>query len=84
MSAVSELSGLKRLHAKEVMNLLDVKKSVFYAGIASGRYPKPDGTDGVRPFWRVDTLHVFLAAPAKGHAIDCTAVSDCAGAEDQP
>ncbi len=56
-----ELNNLARLRAKEVMTLIGVKKSVFYKGIGSGRYPKPDGIDGRMPFWKTETVRAFLA-----------------------
>jgi predicted DNA-binding transcriptional regulator AlpA len=60
INRVAALPLSPRLRAHDVMQLLGVKKSIFYEGMASGRYPKPDGKDGKMPWWRVETIKPYL------------------------
>ena len=49
-----------RLRVANLLSLLGVSHSTFYAGLKKGRYPKPDGKDGTLPFWNTDTVKAFL------------------------
>jgi len=49
-----------RLRVAHLMALLGVSHSTLYAGIASARYPKPDGMDGRIPYWRTQTVRSLL------------------------
>lgn len=51
-----------RVRVKHWLALLSVSHSTFYAGMQTGRYPKPDGYDGKFPFWRTSTVRDFLEA----------------------
>jgi hypothetical protein len=55
-----DLSGVARLRVRDVVKLLNVSRATFYEGVRSGRYPKADGYDEKRPFWRAGTLQDFL------------------------
>lgn len=50
-----------RLRVAHVLAILGISHSTFYAGVKSGRYPKPDGMDGSLPFWMTKTIKTFLA-----------------------
>lgn len=50
-----------RLRVAQVLGYLGVSHSTFYAGMKSGRYPKPDGYDGRMPFWMTGTVKHFLS-----------------------
>ena len=49
-----------RVRVKHMLALLSVAHSTFYAGIQTGRYPKPDGHDGKFPYWKTSTVRDFL------------------------
>jgi hypothetical protein len=49
-----------RLRVANLLAILNVSHSTFYAGVKSGRYPSPDGRDGSFPFWRTSTIRAFL------------------------
>ena len=49
-----------RLRVAHLLSLLSVSHSTLYAGIKSGRYPKPDGIDGKIPFWNTSTIRLLL------------------------
>lgn len=49
-----------RLRAANVFTILGISHSTFYAGIKTGRYPKPDGYDGNMPYWKTETIRLFL------------------------
>lgn len=49
-----------RLRVANLLAILNVSHSTLYAGVKSGRYPKPDGRDGSFPFWRTSTIRAFL------------------------
>lgn len=59
-AAVSPLVGPERLRIADVLELLKVSRSTFYARLATGRYPPADGKDGSIPFWRASTIRTFL------------------------
>jgi len=54
------LDQLGRLRVFHLIALLAVSRSTLYAGIASGRYPKPDGKDGRMPYWLTSNIKAFL------------------------
>lgn len=49
-----------RLRVAHVLSLLAVSHSTLYAGMRSGRYPKPDGFDGKVPYWKTESIRAFL------------------------
>lgn len=49
-----------RLRVAHLLSLLGISHSTLYSGIATGRYPRPDGHDGKLPFWRTETIRSFL------------------------
>jgi len=49
-----------RLRVSHLTALLAVSRSTLYAGIASGRYPQPDGKDGKMPYWLTSTVREYL------------------------
>jgi predicted DNA-binding transcriptional regulator AlpA len=49
-----------RLRVSNLTALLAVSRSTLYAGIASGRYPKPDGKDGRMPYWLTSNIKAFI------------------------
>lgn len=57
-----DLNQPGRLRVAHVMSLLGISHSTLYAGIKTGRYPKPDGKDGKLPFWNTTTIASFLKA----------------------
>lgn len=52
-----------RLYTGHLLSIIQVAHSTFHSGVKSGRFPKPDGYDGNRPFWNTETVRVFLAMP---------------------
>lgn len=57
-----DLSQLGRLRVANMLAILNVSHSAFYAGLKTGRYPSPDGRDGSFPFWMTSTIKAFLEA----------------------
>lgn len=55
-----DLSQPGRLSVGNMLALFNVSAATFYAGLNSGRYPKPDGYDGRRPFWKTATALAAL------------------------
>lgn len=49
-----------RLRVAHMLSLLSVCHSTFYDGVATGRYPPPDGYDGRMPYWNTETVRNFL------------------------
>lgn len=49
-----------RLRVANLMAIFNVSHTTLYAGISSGRYPKPDGRDGSFPYWMTSTIKAFL------------------------
>jgi hypothetical protein len=64
------LEQFARLRVKDLTRLLAVGHTQFYAGLKSGRYPRPDGRDGKRPYWTVRSVREFLTPPLQGGADD--------------
>jgi len=54
-----------RLRVAHLLSLLSVSHSTLYAGIKSGRYPKPDGIDGKIPFWWTSTVRPMCGSDSK-------------------
>lgn len=49
-----------RLRVANLMHLLSVSHAHLYQGMTCGLYPKPDGHDGRRPYWKTETIREFL------------------------
>jgi hypothetical protein len=49
-----------RYRVSNLIAILGVSHSTLYAGIKNGRYPEPDGWDGVMPYWKTQTVKKFL------------------------
>lgn len=49
-----------RLRVCHLLAIFGVSHSTLYAGIKSGRYPKPSGFDGKIPYWNTETIRQFL------------------------
>jgi hypothetical protein len=49
-----------RLRVANMLAILNVSHSTFYAGLKTGRYPAPDGLDGKIPYWATSTIRCFL------------------------
>jgi predicted DNA-binding transcriptional regulator AlpA len=56
-----DLSGAARLRLRDVTALLNVSRTTLYEGMDDGRYPKPDGKDGQKLYWRAATIATHLA-----------------------
>ena len=50
-----------RLRFPNVMALLAISHQTLYKRMSAGLAPKPDGYDGVRPYWNTKTIRDFLA-----------------------
>jgi hypothetical protein len=55
-----DLNQPGRLSVGNMLALFNVSAATFYEGLKSGRYPKPDGWDGRRPFWKTVTARTAL------------------------
>lgn len=51
-----------RLRVANMLAILNISHSTFYAGVKSGRYPPSDGKDGSFPYWKTSTARSFLAS----------------------
>lgn len=51
-----------RLRVANMLAILGISHSTFYAGVKSGRYPSPDGRDGSFPYWNTSTIREYLAS----------------------
>ena len=49
-----------RLYVGDVVHLLRISSSTLYPGIKNGRYPKPDGRVGRRPYWFTETIRPLV------------------------
>jgi len=49
-----------RLRVANLLHLLNISHASLYKGIKCNRYPKPDGHDGSRPYWKTETIREFL------------------------
>jgi len=54
------LSQPGRLRVANMMSLLGISRTTLYAGMNSGRYPEADGKDGRRPYWKAETVRLWL------------------------
>jgi predicted DNA-binding transcriptional regulator AlpA len=50
-----------RVRVGHLLELLSTSHATFYRRVAQGIYPKPDGYDGKRPYWRTDTVKELLS-----------------------
>lgn len=55
-TAAIDLEQPGRLRTGHLMTLFSVSHSTLYNRIRTGLIPKPDGTDGTRPFWKTETV----------------------------
>ena len=44
-----------RLRVAHLLAILGISHATLYAGLKTGRYPKPDGRDGKFPFWKTES-----------------------------
>ena len=49
-----------RLRVANLLAILNISHSTLYAGVKNGRYPVPDGRDGIIPFWNTATIKRYL------------------------
>lgn len=49
-----------RLRVAHLLCLLGISHSTLYCGIKSGRYPARDGIDNRIPYWKTETIRLFL------------------------
>ena len=56
-----DLSKPGRIRTGHMMTLFSVSHSTLYKRMHTGTIPKPDGKDGLRPFWRTETVAIALA-----------------------
>lgn len=49
-----------RLRVAHVLSIYGISHSTLYAGLKRKRYPKPDGYDGVMPYWMTSTIRQSL------------------------
>lgn len=49
-----------RLFIAEVLGCFNISQSTLHEGVKLGKYPKPDGRDGRRPYWLSSTIRDFL------------------------
>ena len=49
-----------RLRVANLLAILNISHATLYAGLQTGRYPKPDGRDGSFPYWMTSTIKAFL------------------------
>jgi predicted DNA-binding transcriptional regulator AlpA len=55
-----DLQNIGRLRIGHLMTLFSISHSTLYNRIKAGLIPKPDGTDGSRPFWNTSTIKAAL------------------------
>jgi predicted DNA-binding transcriptional regulator AlpA len=51
-----------RLRTAHVLSLCSISHSSLYNRMNDGSFPRPDGRDGNRNYWRTDTIREFLKA----------------------
>jgi prophage regulatory protein len=57
------------LRLRQVLALIPVSRSTWYAGVRSGRYPEPTHALGARiTAWRAEDIHALIEAAAPDHA----------------
>jgi prophage regulatory protein len=57
------------LRLPQVLQLIPVGKSTWWAGVASGRYPKSYKLGPRTTAWRCDDIHQLLAELSNGGAV---------------
>ncbi len=55
-----------RLRVGNLMAILNISHATLYAGLKTGRYPKPDGRDGNFPYWNTASIRNFLESSTCG------------------
>lgn len=55
-----DLSQPGRLRTAHVLSLCAISHSSLYNRMKAGTFPRPDGIDGNRNYWRTDTIRAFL------------------------
>ena len=60
MAPTISLDQPGRLRVAHLLSVFGVAHSTLYQGIQVKRYPKPDGYDGKMPYWKTETIRVFL------------------------
>lgn len=64
-SALSHNTGYLRL--PQILEIIPVSKSTWWAGVRSGRYPQPTRALGARiTAWRVEDILALVEASASG------------------
>ncbi len=57
---VIDLDQQGRLRVANLLAILNVSHSTFYAGVKSGRYPPADNYDGKIPWWSTTTVRPLV------------------------
>lgn len=60
LPVLGDLNKPGRLKVGHLLTLFSISHSGLYEGIKKERYPKPDGKDGVRPYWLHETIRPYL------------------------
>lgn len=60
------LEDLRRVRPREFANLLGVGRTTLYSGLKTGRYPRPNGYDGDKPYWFQKEVRAFLSRNSDG------------------
>lgn len=64
MSQTIKLQSTGYIRLSEILKLIPVSKSTWYAGIKSGRFPKPvEGFGGRMALWRVEDIRQLIETP---------------------
>lgn len=65
MHTATTLPETGYLRLPQVLRLIPVSRSTFWAGVRSGRYPQPTRALGVRiTAWRVEDIRALIEASA--------------------
>ncbi len=56
------LDGPGWLRSANVLALFGISHSTLYERLRTGEFPKPDGRDGGRNYWRTETIRKLLSA----------------------
>jgi hypothetical protein len=71
-----------RLYVADLLLILRIARPTLYKGLDKGRYPKPDGRDGTRPYWFTSTIRAMVnAAPVQSIAPATTCAEDAGAGE---
>ena len=69
MSSNASIPTMGYLRLPQVLAVIPVSRSTWYAGIRSGRYPEPTHALGERiTAWRVEDIRALIEAAAPEHA----------------